>query len=201
MIKPKPGTIGLSIIGGFGGKLINVGQALHGDPSGWTHAFVVVDNNRVLQAMPNGSSYGNLDFYLQPGNAVFLPGWPDVSAVPLLHMASVADSLIGIPYGFTDYLSLAAFGFGIKLPFTRKRIQDKGTMICSQLVDEFFLRLGIPLFDDGRLPMDVTPGDLHIQWTKALSLSTIEGRVIFGYAPTDNTPISSVDPLVSEQYP
>jgi hypothetical protein len=108
MIKPKPGTIGLSIIGGFGGKLINVGQALHGDPSGWTHAFVVV---------------------------------------------------------------------------------------------EFFLRLGIPLFDDGRLPMDVTPGDLHIQWTKALSLSTIEGRVIFGYAPTDNTPISSVDPLVSEQYP
>jgi len=118
-----------------------------------------------------------------------------VSEIP-----KVAESLIGKPYGFLDYLSLAFYGWGIKLPLTRKRIVSQGSLICSQLVDEFFYRLGIPLFDDGRLPMDVTPGDLHIQWTKALSLGAIEGRVIIGYAPTDNTPIANVDPLVAEQY-
>jgi hypothetical protein len=33
-------------------------------------------------------------------------------------------------------------------------------MICSQLVDEAYLRAGVHLFDDGRDPGDVTPGDL-----------------------------------------
>jgi hypothetical protein len=197
VIKPKPGTIGLSVIGGFGGKLINIGQALHGDPSGWTHAFVVVDDNRVIQAMPNGAEYASLDFYLLPGNAVFLPGWPDVRHVPVFDIATVAESLIGTPYGYLDYLSLAFYGWGIKLPMTRKRIVSKGSMICSQLVDEFFARLGVQLFDDGRLPLDVTPGDLHIQWTKALSLATIVGTIGITYAPTDNTPIATVDPATA----
>lgn len=191
----KPGTIGLSMIGGTVGKLINIGQALHGDPSGWTHAFVVIDEERVLQAETEGSRYGSLDFYLQPGNAVFLPGWPNVTNVSVSDMATVAESLIGIPYGFTDYLSLAALTFGLNLPLTRKRITSKGTMICSQLVDEFFLRLGIHLFDDGRLPMDVTPGDLHIQWTKALSLALLDGAAFHMYpALTNNVPLSTVDP-------
>lgn len=197
MIKPKPGTIGLSMIAGFGGKLINIGQALHGDPSGWTHAFVVVDDSRVIQAMPKGAEYGSLDYYLIPGNAVFLPGWPTIPKMDAINFTDVADGLIGTPYGFTDYLSLAFYGWGIKLPITRKRIISKGTMICSQLVDEFFARLDIPLFDDGRLPMDVTPGDLHIQWTKALSLATIAGTVGITYAPTDNTPLNTVAPTDS----
>ena len=196
-MKPAPGTIGLSQIGGLLGKAINVGQALHGDPSGWTHAFVVVDDSRVIQAMPGGSEYGSLDFYLQPGNAVFLPGWPDVRGIPQERILSVAGSLLGKPYGFLDYASLAFYGWGIKLPLTRRRIQKKEYMICSQLVDEFFVRLGIQLFDDGRLPMDVTPGDIHIQWTKALSLGTIEGALTFGYAPTNNTPLIPVDPTLS----
>jgi hypothetical protein len=194
-MKPQPGTIGLSVIEGFGGKLINVGQALHGDPSGWTHAFVVVDDNRVLQAMPKGSEYGSLDFYLEPGNAVFLPGWPAIEEWQAVRIPEVAESLLGVPYGFLDYLSLAFYGWGIKLPLTRKRIVGKGQMICSQLVDEFFARLGIPLFSDGRLPMDVTPGDLHIQWTKSLSLAAIEGALIIERPPvTDNVPIAEVDP-------
>ena len=34
-------------------------------------------------------------------------------------------------------------------------------MICSQLVDEAYARAGVQLFDDGRLPGDVTPADLY----------------------------------------
>jgi len=179
------------MIGGAVGKLINVGQALHGDPSGWTHAFVVIDEERVLEAQQPVSRYGSLDFYMTPGNAVFLPGWPtvqDTSRIP-----EVAESLIGIPYSYLDYLSLAFYGWGVKLPFTRKRITGKGEMICSQLVDEFFRRLNVPLFDDGRLPMDVTPGDLHIQWTKAVSLALLDGAPLSYYPMrTDNTPLNTV---------
>lgn len=194
-MRPKPGTIGLSVIGGVLGQAINVGQALHGDPSGWSHAFVVVDENRVIQAMPGGSVYGSLDYYLEPGNAVFLPGWPNVDGVSRESILEVADSLIGKPYGFLDYASLIFYGWGIKLPLTRRRIQSKGSLICSQLVDELFHRLGVELFDDGRLPMDVTPGDLHIQWTKSLSLASIEGTLIVEHPPiTDNTPITTIDP-------
>lgn len=172
---PKPGTIGLSRISGFLGKAISVGQALHGDPSGWTHAFVVVDEHRVIQAMPGGAEYGSLDFYMQPGNAVFLPAWP--APVSAADVARVADTLIGTPYGYLDYLSLIFYGWGIKLPFTRRRIVSRGTLICSQLVDELYARLGVPLFSDGRLPMDVTPGDLHIQWTMRLSELALEGTL------------------------
>jgi hypothetical protein len=39
-------------------------------------------------------------------------------------------------------------------------IADSGHLICSQLVDLCYLRAGAHLFDDGRLPGDVTPGDL-----------------------------------------
>lgn len=183
------GSIGLSIIGGTLGKAIRVGQSLHGDPSMWTHAFVVIDENRVLQAMPGGSEYGSLDFYMKPGNAVFLPGWPDVRGISNSQIKELADSMLGIPYGFLDYASLTAFGLGIKLPFTRNRIKSKGTMICSQLVDEFYRRLGVQLFDDGRLSMDVTPGDLHIQWTKAISQGALDGRVHITHLPTVNTPM------------
>jgi hypothetical protein len=33
-------------------------------------------------------------------------------------------------------------------------------MICSQLADEAAMRGGWHLFSDGRIPQDVTPGDL-----------------------------------------
>jgi hypothetical protein len=198
LIKPKPGTIGLSMIGGTVGKLINVGQALHGDPSGWTHAFVVVDETRVLEAQQPVSRFGYLDFYMRPGNAIFLPGWPDVRHISPDKMLEIAVGLQGIPYSYLDYASLAFHGWGIDLPMTRKRITDTGHMICSQLVDEFFRRLGVQLFDDGRLPMDVTPGDLHIQWSKALSLALLNGTVGITYAPTDNTPLNTVSPTSSK---
>jgi hypothetical protein len=42
----------------------------------------------------------------------------------------------------------------------RDFVADEGHLICSQLVDEAYLRAGVHLFDDGRLPGDVTPGDL-----------------------------------------
>jgi hypothetical protein len=74
-----PGTIGLSKIGGALGAAIRFGQVATGDLSPWTHAFVVVDSERVIEARPGGAGWASLAHYMRPGEAVFLPGWPYLS--------------------------------------------------------------------------------------------------------------------------
>lgn len=99
------------------------------------------------------------------------PGWtPD----PILRWARVesfernlraalayeARDLVGTPYGFSDYLALTLAHLGFRPQWLRTYIARSGRLICSQLVDETFRRQGLHLFTDGRIPMDVTPGDL-----------------------------------------
>lgn len=183
MIPPKPGTIGLSKIDGWVGRFINFGQAITGDASGWSHAFLVVDEHRVIQAMPGGAEWASLDWYMEPGHAVFLPGWPDLSDTQRAFIPEVAEALIGTPYSFADYLWLAALALKIPASFTKRLVTNSGHMICSQLVDELLRRVGAPLFDDGRLPQDVTPGDIHQRWTEALSQASLE----YGFPPVPAT--------------
>ncbi len=187
MKKPKPGTIGLAKIGGALGAAIRAGQALSGDLSMWTHAFVVVDDERVIEAQPGGARYASLDHYMQPGQAVFLVGWYELNEAQVRELQAHAERLIGTPYSFLDYLSLAALSVGVKLPLTRRRVQSSGHLICSQLADLMLLNLGVHLFDDGRLSMDITPGDLHIRWTEALT----EKALRIGWP--DNTEIKGQD--------
>jgi hypothetical protein len=185
MHPPLPGTIGLSKIGGALGKAIRIGQASTGDLSPWTHAFVVVDSTRVIEARPGGAGYASLEHYMRPGEAIFLPGWPYLTDEQRARVPEVAESLVGIPYGYLDYVSLAAWRtLHLKLPLTRKRITSGGFMICSQMADALLSRLGVEVFDDGRESMDVTPGQLHLRWTEGLSQAAIE----FGFPPVPPTP-------------
>lgn len=166
---PRPGTIGLSRIGGTLGFLIALGQALTGDWSYWTHAFIVIDERTVLQAMPKGAELAPLEPYLAPGKAVFLHGWPELDEYQRYALPYIAEDLEGTPYGFLDYVSLALLGIGIRPKALRRRVADSGHMICSQLVDHVHLRLGAHLFTDGRPSQDVTPGDLLIRFVQAHS--------------------------------
>ncbi len=43
-----------------------------------------------------------------------------------------------------------------------KRLCRKDRLICSQLVDEAYRLADIHLFNDGRLPQLVSPGDLLV---------------------------------------
>jgi len=153
---PKPGDFGLSRIGGVVGWWIALGQLLTGDASRYTHAFVVLDDETVIEAMPGGAIITPLSEYM--GKAVF----SDLSLTDEQRDIVVREgrALKGIPYSFLDYLALALARFGIRPKRLRKYIQNKGHMICSQLVDEVYRRAGIQMFSDGRLPQDVTPGDL-----------------------------------------
>ncbi|QBZ72377.1 peptidase [Streptomyces phage Circinus] len=154
--KPLPGDFGLTRIRGFVGWWIGLGQLITGDASRYTHAFIVLDDETVVEAMPGGAIITPISEYA--GRAVYsrLELTDDQRAA----IVREARSLEGIPYSFLDYLALALAHFGIKPKKLRKYITTKGHMICSQLVDEVYRRAGIHMFNDGRLPQDVTPGDL-----------------------------------------
>lgn len=76
-----------------------------------------------------------------------------------------ADDLRGTKYGFLDLLSVGLMQYGIFWGWVRRRAQRQDRLICSQLVDELLRRVGFQVYDDGRWPGDVTPGDLF--WTAA----------------------------------
>lgn len=67
-----------------------------------------------------------------------------------------------IGYGWLDILSVGLLQYGIRPGWVRARVKHSDRLICSQLVDAAYLFSRIHLFDDGRLPMDVTPGDLAV---------------------------------------
>jgi uncharacterized protein YycO len=153
---PKPGDFGLSVIDGHVGWWINLGQAIIRDSSRYTHAFVVVDDGMVIEAKPGGAEKNPVAPYV--GKAIF--SRLDLTEEQRSRVIEEAKKLEGTPYSFLDYLALALLHFGIRPKRLRKYIADSGHMICSQLVDEAYLRAGVHLFSDGRDPQDVTPGDL-----------------------------------------
>jgi len=151
---PEPGWIGLSTIGGWTGFWIKIGQVLINDGSRYTHAFVVVDDEFVLEAAPGGTKFVPLSKYL--GKSPFI----ETGNFDQIDVQFVAHDLQGVPYSFLDYLALALAHFGIRPKFLTNYIKNTGHMICSQFADEFMLRLDKHMFDDGRMSQDVSPGDL-----------------------------------------
>jgi len=157
--EPQPGDIGLSRITGFTGLFISFGQWLIGDASRYTHAFIVVDDTTVVEAMPGGASYGSLQHYLDNG-AVFSSGKIVPTDEQRAFIVTDARSLIGTPYSFLDYLAIGLHRLGMRPRFIEKYVSSNKHMICSQLVDYVYCRAGIHLFFDARLSQNVTPGDI-----------------------------------------
>lgn len=154
---PLPGDFGLSRISGFVGAMVHVGQAINRDKSYWTHAFVVLDEGQFIQAVPGGAEI--LPLSELGGQRVKYSDFP-LSKSTRAQIVEEARALEGTPYSFLDYAALSFERFNVGFGLTRKYVKNTGHMICSQLVDEAYRRAGVHLFDDGRLPQDVTPGDL-----------------------------------------
>lgn len=155
---PLPGDFGLVSIPGAGGWGVRVGQWLNGD--GWSdfhHAFVVLDQGEVLEAEPGGARIVPLVNYAG-SNAVY-SSWP-LTDDQRAAIVGEARPLVGTPYSWLDYLSLALHRLHIPAPHLRAYIASTGHMICSQLTDEVYRRAGLHMFNDGRWPGDITPGDL-----------------------------------------
>lgn len=167
---PRPGDVGLTSISGRVGRLIRFGQWLNGDGwHGYQHAFVVVDGLEdvhtafaeqdgvgLVEAMPGGAVLDRLDSY--NGYDVAYLRCPDEYRQAV---AAAAKGLLGTPYSFADYLSLALRRMHIPAPHLRAYIRSSGHLICSQLCDRAAEMGGWHLWDDGRWEGDVTPGDLY----------------------------------------
>lgn len=155
---PNPGDIGLTKIRGFAGKFVFLGQWFVGDLSPWTHAFILLDDDTVIEAMPGGARITPLSDY--EGREILWSEFP-LADEQRLRIVAEARSLEGTPYSFADYVALFLERVGFRFGIVKRYVTSSGHMICSQLCDEVYRRCGIHLFDDGRMPQDVTPGDLH----------------------------------------
>lgn len=160
---PRPGDIGLTRIGGLTGVLVGLGQFIIRDASRYTHVFIVLDNNQIIEAMPGGAKIEPLDKYAGTTKygspkAVYL----DVKLTPDQRFAIVVNArqLEGVPYSFLDYVALSLERFGIKWKRLEDYVASTKHMICSQLADEAYRLAGVHLFEDGRPSQKVTPGDL-----------------------------------------
>lgn len=160
----KPGDIGFTRIGGRLGWWIAIGQALTGDANRFTHVFVVLDNNEVAEAMPSGARIQPFDREYKTEVAYVRVPLTDKQRSSLTeHLRARLGRPGGIKYSFTDYLALALAHFGIKPKWLRKYITRSDRQICSQLADYELSEAGYHVFNDGRLPQDVTPGALFFE--------------------------------------
>lgn len=156
MKKPLPGDFGLSKTQGHLGIALSFLQFIIGYPSPWTHAFIVLDDETILEAQPGGAQINPLSKYL--GKAIF-------SNITLTdeqraNIVDIARQLKGTPYSFLDYFALGLERLNIKPTWLSEHIADKGNMICSQLVDYVYKKAGVHLFNDNRESQNVVPGDL-----------------------------------------
>jgi cell wall-associated NlpC family hydrolase len=128
----------------------------------------------VVEAQPGGARYAPVEQYLDENTFWDWSYLQDLGQGD--DIAFAAEKMVGVPYGYLDIIAIAIaqprfermFGDAIdslhpweKQPWWVKRLCRKDRLICSQLVDEAYRLGGIHLFNDGRLPQLVSPGDLH----------------------------------------
>lgn len=134
---------------GIGARLIQIVTR-----SPVNHAGVNIGPGQVIEALSAGATIG-----AEPPDGI----WSHMTLTDQQRtdIATHARSMEGTPYGWLDVIALGVLQYGIRLPSVLRRVQRTDHLFCSQLVDEAYRRAGVHLFDDGRAPQDVTPGDLY----------------------------------------
>lgn len=132
-----------------------VGAAIRlGTRSRFNHVrLVITATGGTVEAQPEGAVRGRV----RAGDLVVRP---PLTSEQQARIPAVGASLTGIPYGFLDVAALGLAQFGVTLPSVTRRIERPDRLFCSQLYDYALFLAGVHLFDDGRVPQDVSPGDL-----------------------------------------
>lgn len=155
-LMPQPGDIALTQIHGPVGLGIRAAQYLLGDGfADFEHALQYLGDGQIIEAEPGGARIAELTEY-DPATLVWLR-CPDQYRNAVV---AAARGMEHTPYSFLDYDAIALHHFHIPAPGLQHYIASTGHMICSQLVDEAARRGGWQLFDDGRWPGYVIPGDI-----------------------------------------
>lgn len=182
---PLPaGAFFLRNIHGWTGRSITAMQGFVRGGSFWTHAGLILDGGWYIQGQPRGAKLYPIARLFDgqpllvsdaPVQALLAsrPEAPATTALPGLVRSCVVRegrALDGADYSYLDYPVLGLAEWARLHPHShllnslavglRHYVNSSGHLICSALVDRAFLNSGIHLFDDGRMPGDVTPEDL-----------------------------------------
>lgn len=163
-----PGAIGVVPVDGLGGLGIQLGELINDRRDGAQHAFVLLDDGTVLEAEPEGARVSPLEHCAKPVAWIDPPLSDDTRA----RIVRRARSKKGSGYNWWSYVWIGLSRFGMRPKWLRKRVADPDNNMCSQLCDLIWQEVAaelpadsadkrlLRLFDDGRLPGNVTPGDL-----------------------------------------
>lgn len=192
----RPGDIGFArhVSPRSADLLILAGQTFLGEPGYPHHVFVVTQAQtnltfgmdlggptfgpKIVQAMPSGAEeitvgqeHWTADYtYIRPaydmGRVAMQSGW----------VARRAHDYVGTPYSFADYAAITGLHLGIKNGPIRRYVTTSRHMICSQLADQAMSDAGWHVFNDKRLPQDVTPGALFAQMMTMPGLNVTPGQ-------------------------
>ncbi len=158
--KPRPGDIGLSYSGSIIGKMVRVAQSLVGDWAVYSHAFIVLHDGYIIEALPQGAQISHLSKYDQ--SPVVFSRF-DLTLDQRDSICEEAIRLEGTPYSWLDFVAIGLNHYVPHWACLSKRIEarvlDSGKMICSQLCAEAYKRAGIDLAP-GVNPQYITPGDI-----------------------------------------
>lgn len=168
MSTARPGAIGLSPIHGIGGFGIQLGELILDRRDSAQHAFILLDDGTVLEAEPKGARIAPLAHCAKP------IAWidPPLSDATRAAIVRIARSHVGCGYSWWAYAWLALEKFGLRPAWVKRKVDNPGNAMCSQLVDRIWREAAkelapsdpdqrlLHLFADGRDPGTVTPGDL-----------------------------------------
>lgn len=150
MTTPQVGDLSIVRTRGLAAWLIRKGTR-----SRVNHATVCVGDGQQIEAQPGGAIMSATWRYPSATWSNF-----DLSDSDRASIAHWAKAQIGVPYGWLDIAALTLACAGIRFGWVARRVERQDRLICSQLVDKAYLEAGVHLFQDGRLPGQVTPGDL-----------------------------------------
>jgi hypothetical protein len=164
----QPGDIAVCSFPGPVDALIRAGQWANGDGDGdHAHAFIFIGDGLIAEARPGGACILHLQ---DTDYRNILWSHPRVTMTAAQRTKVVASArwyvLQHTGYSWVDYAALGAHRLHIPAPHLRAYIAGSTHMICSQLADQCALEAGVHLFDDGRWPGYVTPGDLARLFTE-----------------------------------
>lgn len=152
------GTIGLVPMGGAGGRVIRVLQWANNDGfEDFEHAFVALPGNMIIEAEPGGARIVPLRY----GGVRWCEGIAGLLHAAPAEVAMAAQALRGVPYSWADYGALFAHRLHLPVPGLRGYVESSHHLICSQLADLLYQRLGAQIYDDNRWNGYVTPGSLY----------------------------------------
>lgn len=158
-----PGDFYLTRIGGLTGVGITLAQWAIGDLSRYSHAGIFLGDcygdghDYVAEAMPGGLQINRLTKY---HGKELVHSTFELTFEQRAEIVKLALSKKDTPYSYLGYLYVGLSSFKRCPQWVKDKVSSTDALFCSQFVDYVYGKAGVKLFDDDRIYLDVTPGDL-----------------------------------------